>query len=156
MNKLLNRLKKVNKFSDWLLNHVPETIKKPVNKNLVDLKQTVTNFFRKKSNNFKINETRSALKGLVKQFTIEGREGFDIESFMKAVKNTVVRNMEANRQHRVNFYLLCNMERVNPSTGDVERNVNNFHNKSTPLLESTNVPELFDEASIHSCRQLTI
>ena len=66
---------------------------------------------------------------------------------MKAVKNTVVRNMEANRQHRVNFYLLCNMERINPSTGDVERNVNNFHNKTTPILESTNVPELFDEVS---------
>ena len=54
---------KVNKVSDWILNHVPETIKKPVNKKLEDLKQTVTNIFRNKSNNFKINETRSALKG---------------------------------------------------------------------------------------------
>ena len=65
---------------------------------------------------------------------------------MKAVKNTVIRNMEANRQNRINFVLLCNLERVNIGTGATETRVGNFHNKSTPLLEATNLLEICDEA----------
>ena len=65
---------------------------------------------------------------------------------MRAVKHIVVRNMETNRNYRVNFALLCNLERVNIGTGATETRVGNFHNKSTPLLESTNVSELYDEA----------
>ena len=59
--------KKTNEFADWMLGFVPESIKKPINKRVEALKQQVS-------------ESKSALKGITKQYTIDGKEGYDPES----------------------------------------------------------------------------
>ena len=49
--------KKIRSFSDWILGHVPEPIKKPINEKIEALKQLVFDFYKKgHSQSFKIRE----------------------------------------------------------------------------------------------------
>ena len=71
--------KKTNEFSDYILGHVPELIKKPINEKIEALKQLVFDFYKKgHSQSFKIRESDSALKGFAKRYIIDGREGYDL------------------------------------------------------------------------------
>ena len=59
--------KKMNEFSDYILGHVPEPIKKPINEKIEALKLLVFGIYKKRhSRSFKIRESDSALKGFAK------------------------------------------------------------------------------------------
>jgi len=93
-----------------------------------------------------IRESKSALKVITKQYTIDGKEGYDRESFMKAVKSQVVGLLSISRQNKFNFVLTCVMERVNRKTGKVDSCNAPVATKAKVVLESTDVAELCDNA----------
>jgi len=138
--------KKTNEFADWMLGYVPESIKKPINKRVESLKQQVSDIFRRCYPEFHFRESKSALKGVTKQHTIDGKEGYDPESFMNAVKSQVVGMLSINRQNKFNFVLTCVMERVDRKTGEVDSCNVPFATKAEVVLESTDVAELYDNA----------
>ena len=144
--------KKMNAFADWILGYVPESIKKPINEGVEALKQQVSDIFKRcyphlqDPRNFEIRESKSALKGVTKQFTIDGKEGYDPQSFMKAVKSQVVGLLNNNRQNKFNFVLTCVMERVDMKTGEVDSSNVPFATKATVVLESTDVDDLYENS----------
>jgi len=69
--------KKTRKFADCILDYVPESIKKPVKKRVEALKQQVSDIFRRCYPEFHIRESKSALKGITKQYTIDGENGYN-------------------------------------------------------------------------------
>ena len=95
--------------------------------------------------NFQIYESKSALKSITKPYTIDGKEGYDAESFMRKVKSQVVDLLNRNRQNKFNFVLTCVMERVDMKTGKVESEARPFATKAEVVLESTDVAELYDD-----------
>jgi len=110
------------------------------------LKQQVSDIFRRCYPEFHIRELKSALKGITKQYTIDGKEGYDPESFMNAVKSQVVGLLSINWQNKFNFVLTCVMERVDKKTGEVDSCNVPFATKAEVVLESTDVAELCDNA----------
>jgi len=131
--------KKTREFADWILDSVPESIKKPINKRAEALKQQVSDIFRRCFPVFQIRESKSAMKGITKQHTIDGKEEYDPESFMNGVKSQVVGLLSINRQNEFNFVLTCVMERVDRKTGEADSCNVPFATKAKVVLKSTDV-----------------
>jgi alpha-mannosidase len=124
-----------------LLDYVPEKIKRPINEKLNSLKATVAGIFNKLKK-YEFKETKSALKGITKQYTIDGQVGVDPKTFMIDVMPQATNLLSRNRQTKTNIVLTCEMERVDMKSGEVTTAVIPFATKAEVILESTDVNEL--------------
>ena len=97
-----------------------------------------------KERSFELKESKSALRKFTMQYTIEGRAGYDSESFMADVKRSVINFLRNNRRTKVKLIMRCNMEKNNFSTGEVIVNKTSFHSKPEVNLEGTDVDDLYN------------
>src|SRR5688572_15463940 len=138
---------KLNTFADWLINYVVPREKKSVNERLDSLKSKVSSIFSKiNKKKFEIQQTANALKGFTKRYTIQGTGGIDVTSFLNAVKPQVVGLLTKNRGEKVQFNLVCVMEKVDMKSGEVVEAVANFKSKTVIVLEATDVGEIYSDA----------
>lgn len=97
----------INTSANWLLEYVPEKIKKSVNEKLEALKTKVSGLFNKFGYNkpveFKL--TQSAIRGVTNQYTVEGKDGYDPQSFMNLVKKHAITILSDNLQTKANLVL---------------------------------------------------
>ena len=93
---------------------------------------------------YELKESKSALRKFTMQYTIEGRAGYDPESFMADVKQAVINFLRKTRRTKVKLILRCNMEKNNISTGEVIVNKTSFHSKPEVNLEGTDVEDLYN------------
>ena len=93
---------------------------------------------------YELKESKSALRKFTMQYVIEGRAGYDPESFMADVKRPVINFLRNNRRTNVKLILRCNMEKNNISTGEVIVNKTSFHSKPEVNLEGTDVDDLYN------------
>ena len=97
-----------------------------------------------KERSFELKESKSALWKFTMQYTIEGRAGYDPESFMADVKRSVINFLRKNRRTKVKLILRCNMEKNNISTGEVITLKTAFNSKPEVNLEGTDVHDLYN------------
>ena len=97
-----------------------------------------------KERSFELKESKSALRKFTMQYTIEGRAGYDPESFMADVKRSVINFLRKNRRTKVKLILRCNMEKNNISTGEVITLKTAFNSKPEVNLEGTDVHDLYN------------
>ena len=97
-----------------------------------------------KERSFELKESKSAFRKFTMQYTIEGRAGYDPESFMADVKRSVINFLGKNRRTKVKLILRCNMEKNNISTGEVIAHKTSFHSKPEVNLEGTDVDDLYN------------
>ena len=93
---------------------------------------------------YELKESKSALRKFTMQYVIEGRAGYDPESFMLDVKQAVINFLRKTRRTKVKLILRCNMEKNNISTGEVIVNKTSFHSKPEVNLEGTDVDDLYN------------
>ena len=93
---------------------------------------------------YELKESKSALRKFTMQYVIEGRVGYDPESFMADVKQAVINFLRKNRRTKVKLILRCNMEKNNISTGEVITHKTSFHSKPEVNLEGTDVEDLYN------------
>ena len=82
----------VNDWLDWL---TKPKIKIKKNPEVEKLKQKINKLFEER---FEIHRGRSALKEFATVNTIDGREGYDPQSFLRAVRRTVIDFFKNNRR----------------------------------------------------------
>ena len=99
--------------------------------------------WKKKSSLYDLKESKSALRKFTMQYVIEGRAGYDPESFMADVKRSVINFLRNNRRTKVKLILRCNMEKNNISTGEVITHKAAFNSKPEVNLEGTDVDDLY-------------
>ena len=97
-----------------------------------------------KERSFELKESKSALRKFTMQYVIEGRAGYDPESFMADVKRSVINFLRKNRRTKVKLILRCNMEKNNISTGEVITLKTAFNSKPEVNLEGTDVHDLYN------------
>ena len=149
LNELRNNIRSnINSFSDWLINHIPPIITKPVNDKLESLKLKVSEIFQKMSEKkFEIRESKSAMKGFTKQYSIDGHNAPDALPFLVNAQPQVISFLSSNRQKKVNFVLTCVMERVDMKTGEVYiANDVPFVSKTVVILDSTDISQIYRNA----------
>ena len=93
---------------------------------------------------YELKESKSALRKFTMQYVIEGRAGYDPESFMADVKRSVINFLRNNRRTKTKLIMRCNMEKNNFSTGEVIVNKTSFHSKPEVNLEGTDVDDLYN------------
>lgn len=132
---------------DWIKNNVPQPVKKVIDSGFYAFKCKISKIFKNTKPNFEIKETKSAIKGVTKQYTIEGHNGVDPSTFLNAVKQQVVNLLSQSRHTKVNIVLTCVMERVDIQSGEVIEAEVPFATKAEVVLESTDLSELYARAT---------
>ena len=131
----------VNDWLDWLRDSGKGVIKK-VSPKVEALKQKISSLF-KKQETFEIHQGRSPLREFATVNTIEGRDGYDPQSFLRAVRKTVVDLFKNNRRIKLKLMLNYNMEMTSIVRGTVIE-PSSFHSRVEVNLEGTNVDELYN------------
>jgi len=103
-------------------------------------------FKRWYTHRFEIRESATALGGAVRQYTIDGREGYDSQSFMREVKSQVVDLLNRNRQNKVYLALKCVMEKRDMSTGEAVTAEPTFRSDVETIVDGTDVNEIYSVA----------
>ena len=89
------------------LDNVKE-IPKSVSPNLKKLKKKIDDIYKKKKI-FEVKESDSALRNFAKVYTIDGKEGYDPQSFMDGVSENMTELLRNNRNTKVKLILKCYM-----------------------------------------------
>ena len=89
------------------LDNVKE-IPKSVSPNLKKLKKKIDNIY-KKTKIFEVKESDSALRNFANVYTIDGKEGFDPQSFMDGAHENMTELLRNNRNTKVKLILKCYM-----------------------------------------------
>ena len=110
------------------LDNVKE-VPKSVSPNLRKLKKKIDDIYKRKRI-FEVIESNSALRNFANDYTIDGKEGFDPQSFMDGARENMIGLLRNNRNTKVKLILKCYMisERDNlikdfPFHSEIEINV---------------------------------
>ena len=93
----------------------------------------------------KLKESESALKQFATKYTIEGRPGYDAETFMQCAKHSITDLLKRRRQTKVKMVLCCKMKKTDIKTGKTIERDAYFHSDQEVNLESTDVDGLYDK-----------
>ena len=83
-------------------------IPKSISPNLKKLKKKIDNIY-KKTKIFEVKESDSALRNFANVYTIDGKEGFDPQSFMDGAHENMTELLRNNRNTKVKLILKCYM-----------------------------------------------
>ena len=89
---------------------------------------------------FEVKESDSALRNLAKVYTIDGKLGFDPQSFSDGARENMIRVLRDNRNTKVKLILNCYMEF--PTTNKIVPR--NFHSCIEVNLDGTNEEDFYD------------
>lgn len=116
----------------------------PVNKKVNSLKEKVNIIFNR-IDKFTPKEHKTALKGYLKTYRIEGQKGYDPENFLINIKPKVVNLIDNQKKPvKVKFILTCRFIKENPATGDINENSGYFHSEVETVTEATDLSENFN------------
>ena len=89
---------------------------------------------------FEVKETDSALRNFAKVYTIDGKLGFDPQSFLDGARENIIRVLRNNQNTKVKLILKCYMEFV--TTNEIKPA--DFHSNSEVNLDGTDEKELYN------------
>ena len=127
----------VNNFVNWITGYVEPT---QIGQVLDEVKEHVRRNYPPKQP-FEMKKSASALKKFATQYVIEGREGFDPQTFLSELKRDVTNLLESNRKTKVKLILRCIMEKTNIADGQRIEQPAAFHSDVEVNLEGTDVNE---------------
>ena len=96
---------------------------------------------------FKIRKTASALNSFTNQYAIEGHAGYDPNSFLTTVKQSIINLLSNNRQTKSQMILKCVFEKTNLQTGETVTTESAFRSATEIVLEATNIDELYKKST---------
>ena len=102
--------KSIQTFSDWtnwLAESGKKYIAKPISSKLQNLKEKITKIFEDKK--FEVREGQSALKNFVREKIIDGKTGYDPQSFFEAARNLILKILRENKNTKTKMILNCKM-----------------------------------------------
>ena len=136
----------VETFSGWL-NWLAESgkkyIPKPTTSKLKNLKEKINEIFESKK--FEVKTGVSALQNFVREFVIEGQNGYDPPKFFETVKNLILDIFRENKNTKVKLTLNCQMQRTDLNTGKIIQADAEFHSGIKTNVEETDEKELLNE-----------
>src|SRR5271157_1231131 len=127
-------------FANWIVSLISPEPKRIVNEKREASNTKVDTNLKK----FEIRESKSAIKGFAKQYTIDGMEGIDAVSFLNSVRPQVISQISRNPMTKINIVLTCIMERVDMKSGEVITAECPFVSKTEVVLAATDVNELYN------------
>lgn len=136
--------RKLNEFADWIISYVPPQVKKKLNERVENLKKQVREIYEKQEPKKYIREHKSALKGFVTSYRIEGIKGIDPRTFLHDNQDRVLKLIRK-REKPIKMKLL--LEIVFQKMGNTEMfySYGYFHSEIVIITEATNVEEEYEK-----------
>ena len=120
------------------LNNVRE-IPKSVSPRLKKLREEIYSIYEEMKK-FEVKETDSALRNFAKVYTIDGKLGFDPQSFLDGAKQNITNVLRDNRRTKVKLIFKCYMHFITKN----EIKPANFHSDIEVNLDGTDEKDLYD------------
>ena len=89
---------------------------------------------------FEVTESNSALRNFAKVYTINGKLGFDLRSFLEGAKQNITNVLRNNRRTKVKLIFKCYMQML--KTNEIKPA--DFHSGTEVNLDGTDEKELYD------------
>ncbi len=133
-----------NSWYEWLVSHVPE----PVRSETSRIKRQILRLYNNtEPREFAISSSESALRNFTERHTIQGVSEMDATSFLRRVRDTVVRKLREKDNIKLYLRLVCVIERPDPSGKGTVAKEAHFSDKTTTKLLDDDVGEMYDNAS---------
>ena len=130
-----------NKFADWIIYHVPEPIKRKVNKRVEKLKTEIRNIYHR-YNGLTLYEREAPMKGFLKTHRIDGKKGYDQITFTQYIKPKVIKFLsEKKKPFQVKFIFTCKFRKG--VSGKEEYNYGHFHTNVERIMEDTDLGRIY-------------
>ena len=131
-----------NRFADWIMSHVPEPIKRKVNKRVEKLKREVEKIYSR-YDRLTLYEREAPLRGFLRTYRIDGREGYDQNTFIQYIRPRVIRFLsEKNKPFQVQLILTCKFRK---EVGEkVEYNYGYFYTHVEVIMEDTDLGHVYN------------
>ena len=127
-------------WTDWLRNAEKDIVVKHVSPKLKILKEKVEALFKAGAQQtFDFKQSASALKKFATHYVIEGREGYDLQTFLSDMKRGVTNLLETNRKTKVKLIPTCIMEKTNIADRETIEQPAAFHSDVEVNLEGADV-----------------
>ena len=91
---------------------------------------------------FEVRESASALNNFVRVYTINGRDGIDVQPFFQSVRGNITSVLRNNKGTKVKLILICNMEKLS-TLGEIIIAPSNFSSEIEYNLDGTDEDELY-------------
>ena len=89
---------------------------------------------------FEVKESNSALRNFARVYTIDGKLGFDPQSFLDGAHENMIKVLRDNRNTKIKLILKCYMDFL--TTNEIK--LADFHSNIDVNLDGTNEKELYD------------
>ena len=89
---------------------------------------------------FEVKESNSALRNFAELYTIDGKLGFDPQSFLEGAKQNITSVLRNNRRTKVKIIFKCYMQRL--KTNEIKPA--GFHSGIEVNLDGTDEKDLYD------------
>ena len=140
--------KKAENWGEWLKEiEAVEKKKIVVDEALEAFKSRIAELYKVVPLRFELVECKSALKKFATQYTIEGVEGYGPESFLSAVKPTILTFLRDHPDIKVKSVFKCIMSKTNLATGEVEYTPAHFVSKVEINFQGTDADDLYKRMS---------
>ena len=100
--------RRVTDFGNWLTDYVGPGQTSRV---LREVAEHVRENYPPQQQPFEVRESASALRNFTRVYTINGREGIDVQPFFQSVRGNITRILRNNRRTKVKLVLICYMTR---------------------------------------------
>ena len=135
----------VDKFTEWVLDQIPNPVKKRATQKVNALKAKVNQIFNR-IESLKSKEHEAAIKGYLKTYRIDGHAGVDQKTFIKNIKTNLVKLINKHKKSlKTKFIFSSKFHKTNLATGDVEEDYSGFHSNVEEIYAYNNVTELVNE-----------
>ena len=128
--------RKWNEFYNWLIDHVPETVRIYPSSTIEKLKKRVKELYKQGSEFTPVLKSKAA-KGYFQTYTITARGNYDPKWFLNKVERNVVQLIKDKLIRGIRI----KMEKRNPATDEVVIESPHFRSRLKVILEKDNVDE---------------
>ena len=129
--------KAVEDLIDYLDN--VKVIRKSVSPRLKKLREEIESIY-KQMKSYEVRESNSALRNFARVYTIDGKLGFDPQSFLEGVRENITIVLSNNRRTKVKLIFECYMQML--KTNEIKAFA--FHSDTEVNLDGTDEKELYN------------
>ena len=133
----------INEFADWISSYVPESIQRNVDERVEKLKEEIRGIYSR-NDKLTLYEKEAPMKGFLKTYRIDGKEGYDQIAFIDYIRPKVIRFLsEKKKPFQVKFILTCRFRKGVSDAEEMVYNFGYFHSGVEKIMEVTNLNEIY-------------
>ena len=137
---------------NWLVSHIPETIRRTVSTTYKKMKDKVMSLFKQneieivpsEQNEIGIVPRKRLLNNAVTHYHISSHDTISPFDFLNRVREVVIKSLKERPRNKIQINLICEMMRLDPATGDITNELASFNSKQESVFSSTDLETMYE------------